>query len=264
MWLRAEVRARRSWAGQGGLAADDPVQVASGEGRLLALERVGALTPEEAERWRRELDVAARWRNLPGEPLPAGVRVAAERHLDELVAQLSPADDSASPACFSAVWAYQRTGVLNDEDALGWRERIRERLGLEPERPPVCSRRDLVRVVLGPAVRRDGLRITTAELYADGVVLYWHHVLALERGPLTPRRLHDGELSRAGDYDDTLFPTLRDDRGTRYLGGGGPTLGIRSAGHRVLFGVSSFTPAVPDQARRLTVPLPGGDLDVEL
>lgn len=240
------------------------MQVASGEGRLLALERVGAITPQESERWRRELDEAAAWREPPRGPVPASVRAAADEHLLGLVERLSPDDDSASPACFSAVWAYQRTGVLDDAAALAWRERIREQLGLEPECPPVCSRRDLLRVVRGPVVRRDGLRITTAELYADGVVLYWHHVLVLDRGPATPRRLHDGELSRAGDYDDTLFPTLSDDRGTRYLGGGGPTLGIRSAGHEVLFGVSSFTPAVPAEASRLTVPLPGGDLDVEL
>jgi hypothetical protein len=259
--LRTHLRAQRHRTG----APEDPIVVAGHEGRLLALEQVGAITAQEAAHWRRRLHEAATWQEPAREPHSEAVAARAADHLETILAPITSSAREGAAACFSAIAAYGQTGILTAGEALSWRERLRAQLDLEPERPPWCSRHDLVRVVAGPAERRHGLRITSVELYDDGVVLLWHHACEWSDGPETPRVWNYMDIETAGA--DELDPhALTDDLGTRYSGRGGPDFGINGGGSVVRFGTSVFTPAVPTRARRLHVPLWDGrnGIDIDL
>jgi hypothetical protein len=263
VWLRTHLRAQRYHAARRHVTADDPVAHAGHEGRLLAMERVGAITAVEAAAWRQRLSEAMAWREPPYEPLPDEVGRRAAAHLEDLLKTISPSTREAAPACSSAIAAYEETGVVKADEALAWRERLRSQLGLEPERGPRCSRRELVRVVPGPAKRVHGLRITSVELYGDGVILRWHHARRWPERSTRPRIWNDIDIETAGAHD--LDPRgLADDVGTRYAGGGGPDFGINGGGWVVRLGTSSFAPAAPRRARRLHVPLRDGGIDVDL
>jgi len=262
MALRSHLRAERYHASMGHFEAGDPVTHAGYEGRLLAMEWVGAISAEEVASWRQRLHEAASWREPPREPPARAVRERAIAHLEERIAPLSPSMRDGFVACIGAIVAYEQTGVLMAEEALAWRERLRARIDMEPERPPRCSRRDLVRVLPGPPERIRGLRVTTVELYADGVVVRWHDAQRRPDASGTPRIWSDTDRQTAG-HGDPYLGGLSDDLGTRYIGGGGPDLGI-NGGWKVRFGSSSFTPAFPNGARRLTVAYEGSDFEIEL
>lgn len=261
--LRSHLRGQRHHATRGHVMPEDPVTVAGHEGRLLALEHVGAITAEEVESWRRRLQDAGSWREPACEPPSERVRALAVNHLDGLLAPLAASAREGATACFSAIAAFEKAGILTADDALARREQLRARLGLEPERSPRCSRKNLLRVIAGPRERMHGLRITTLELYDDGVVLQWHHAREWADGPGTPRVWNDIDVETA-DADDLDPHALTDDLGTRYIGGDGPDFGINGGGWVVRFGASVFTPAVPARATRLHVPLCDGDIEVDL
>jgi hypothetical protein len=224
------------------------------------MEHVGAISAEEVASWRERLRDAAMWREHPHEPPGEDVTERAIAYLERLIAPLSPSTRETATACFSAVGAYEETGILTPEEALAWREQVRAQLDLEPERPPRCSRRDLRRVVPGPSERIHGLRITSVELYGDGVVLHWHESERWLSGPETPRLMEPYLLEAA----DRTPRALTDDLDTRYIGGGWPDLGINGGGWTVRLGSSPYTPAVPADARRLTVSVGIGLIDIEL
>lgn len=263
VWLRGHLRAVRHRAAAGDSDVHGPVGEAATEGRLLALEHVGAITPAEGAAWRERLREAAAWEEPLYPPPSPEVLERASAHLERLAAPVVPTAREASTACLSAISAYAKTGVLTAAEALAWRERLRAQMGMEPERPPRCSQRTLLRVIPGSPERRQGLRITSAELYEDGVVLRWHSARAWPDGSETPRIWNDVDIETAGAHD--LVPrSLMDDLGTRYAGGGDPAFGINGGGWVVRLGASSFTPAVPAPARRLLVPLRDGGLDIDL
>lgn len=250
VWLRTHLRGQRYHAAAGRVNPDDPVAEAATDGRLLAMEHVGAISPEEVGVWRERLGEAAAWREPMLDPVPTATHERALAHLEALAAPVGPTTREAATGCFSAIAAYEKTGVLQPTEALAWRERLRAQMDLEPERPPRCTRRELLRVIPGPPERRHGLRITSVELYADGVVLQWHHARRWEDGPETPRIWSDIDIETAGAEE--LAPrSLMDDVGTRYIGSTGPDLGVNGGGWVVRFGTSAFTPAVPPEARRL-------------
>jgi hypothetical protein len=262
VWLRMCLRGARQDAARGHGGPDDPVDQAGREGTFLAMEHVGAITAAEAASWRQRLHEAATGQEPPHEPPPEEVVGRAVAHLEGLLAPVSPSTREGAAACFSAIVAYEKAGVLHPGEALAWRQRLRMQSGLRPERPPQCAQRDLVRVVPGPDERMRGLRITGVELYGDGVVLHWHSARRWPEGPETPRIWNDMDMDTAGTDDHPR--ALTDDLGTRYVGGGGPDFGINGGGWVVRFGASAFTPAVPAGAGRLQAPLRGGGIDIDL
>ena len=264
VWLGSHVRGQRHHASRGHLAAGDPVSEAGNEGRLLAMEQVGAITADEAAHWRRRLHEASRWPEPAREPPPHDVAARAAGHLEGLLTPISSSAYEEATACFSAIAAFEQTGILTADQALAWRERLRAQLDMRPERPPRCSRRNLLRVIAGPAERTHGLRVTSVELYDDGVALQWHRAREWADGPETPRVWSAVDIETAGA--DELGPhALTDDLDTRYVGSGGSdSFGINGGGWVVRFGTSVLTPAVPARARRLRVSLGDGDIDVDL
>jgi hypothetical protein len=264
LWLRTHLRTQRGQAARGRWSVDDPIVAAGNEGRLLAVEYVGAIGGDQGAEWRQKLrDASVRPEPQRGSVSPE-VRDRALSHLEGLAAGVSPEPGDSSAACLSVVMAYERSGVLSAAEALAWRERLRELMGLEPERPPLCTQRELHHVLAGPAERYQGLRITSVELYADGVVLRWHRARAWPDGPDTPRIWSRVEQETDAS-DDSTPRSLTDELGTPYVvGRAGAELGISGGGRLIRFGVSAFTPAVPADAKYLRVPLPDGGIDIEL
>ena len=185
-------------------------------------------------------------------------------HLERLAAGANSEPGVSFPAALSSVVAFERVGVLSPDEALAWRERLRAQMGLEPERPPRCSQRTLRAVHVGPVRRYQGVRITSVELYADGVVLRWHRAQPWRESSDTPRVW--SRVDQETEGADRVTPTaLTDDVGTRYMVGRVRSeLGINGGGWLVRLGSSSFTPAIPPAARRLRVPLADGGIDLGL
>jgi hypothetical protein len=262
-WLHGHLRAQRNKAAAGRITQDDPEIEAATDGRIIAMEHAGAISSKEAAIWRERLRQAATWRDPVRTTQEPAVRDRAIAHLDELVTPVSPTSPEASRPCFSALAAYEATGIFTPEEALGWREQLRALMDLEPERPPRCTRHNLRRVVAGPPLRRRGLRITSVELYADGVVLQWHHARRWMEGPETPRIWSDFDIEMA-TTDELGEVSLTDNVGTLYQGGGAPELGVKGGGSIVHFGSASFTPAVPPDAWRLKARIRDDEIDVDL
>ena len=261
-WLRSGYCARRREAAAGSRLAVDSIAAAGTDGVLLAVEHIGAVTREEAATWRsRFAEARAEGEQIFG-PVDPAVRHRAVAHLERLVAPLRPGEREAASPAFAAIAAYAKTGVLTSDEELAWQERVLAALGSPPLRPAHCTQRDLLEVVPGPAQRHDGVRITSVMLYADGVVLYWHQADRWSEAPPTPRLWSSDDIEASCDASHPH--ELNDDAGTRYLGHGRPYLGLSGGGWVVRFGISAFTPRVPQAARRLGVPLRDGRVEIEL
>lgn len=263
-WLRTHVRTQRDWAERGRYKPDDPILAAGNEGRLLAMEYVGAITPAEGADWRERLREASAATSSTHRPVSEEVRRRAVSHLERLAAGAASEPAVSYAAALSSVLAYERVGVLSPDEAFTWRERLRAQMGLEPERPPLCSRRDLRAVHAGPVRRYQGVRIASVEFYADGVVLRWHRAQPW-RDSSDPPRIWS-RIDQETEGADRVTPTaLTDDIGTRYMVGRVRSeLGTNGGGWLVRLGSSSFTPAVPPAARRLRVPLADGSIGIRL
>ncbi len=238
LWLRTHVRTQRDWAERGRYQPGDDIVAAGNEGRLLAMEYVGAITPAEGAEWRERLREASAAEATTRPPVAHDVRNRAVSHLERVAAGVTSEPGDSFGAALSSVLAYERAGVLSAEEALAWRERVRAQMGLEPERPPLCSQRDLLAVHAGPVGRHQGVRITSVELYADGLVLRWHRAKPWPEGSDTPRI-----WSRVDQETESA---------------------INGGGWLVRLGSSSFTPAIPPAATHLRVPLAEGGIEITL
>lgn len=262
--LREQLRRQRYEVVHGLIAPGHPVAEAGHEGRLLAMERIGAITAKEAAHWRRRLHDAGWWREPAGNPPSEDVRARAADHLEARLEPVSPSARERAAACLSAIGAYEQTGIFTAAEALAWRDRLNAKLGLAPVRPRRCSRRNLLRVVAGPAKRWHGLRVTSVELYDDGVVLQWHHSDEWVDGPATARVWSERDYETI-PFEDEIYPhSLTDDLGTCYVGDATPFFGINGGGSIVSFGTSAFTPAVPLRAKQLHAPFWDGAIDIDL
>ncbi len=143
--------------------------------------------------------------------------------------------------------ACEACGALAAQELSEWRERLREvdagrTWSLERERRQArCTLAELVAVVAGGATRDGRLRVTTAELYADGVVLRWHERAAgsEKRPAIDPFRAQEG---------GRRYVSLSDDLGTEYLHF--HTNEAHATGGAVLW-TARFATAVPAAATRL-------------
>ena len=171
--LRTKLTTERSLQAQGRAKPNPEVAAARLDGMMLALEQVDALPAAERARWRTRIETAGEDHGVLPE-VDKHVHRRAAVHLDALIGPLTPESRNSWQRCASAIEAYVQAGVLDPTEALAWRERLRAKLGLEPERPPRCSATELRKVVVPPAARLNGLRVTACELYADGVIARYH------------------------------------------------------------------------------------------
>jgi hypothetical protein len=215
------------------------------EAQLAALVAVGLLSDAEAERWRVGFSPRP---ELGGKKMDSAVRERAERYLESLLSAAS--DDELWERVEVPLDLLVDLGVLSESDVDRWFERTLEAEGMEQgdddladDEDPGFSGRELRQVFLGPAEEHAGFRITSVELYDDGILVRWSQLQ-----PDGPRAALDREAFFS-ELDDELVVT--DDAGTRYedmgggFGGGGRRQRIR--------GESELTPAVPGSATRLFV-----------
>lgn len=232
----------------------DPEPLALARAQLDAFAAAGLLTAAEAREWL-ALVLAER---PPSSPVEPRVRQAVAEFAEPLVREGSlagpdPWDEVRRTAALTS--SLEELGLL--DPGLGRRlmELVEERWCAAQEddpEPPDPTLVDLERVIVGPAVRRRGLRIVGAELYADGVLLRVHVA--------RPERHEDGSWPVLPDEVEVPGPAwavlpelgLFDDRGTRYQrGGGGGHGSAADAGTEVSIETVEFTPGVPASARAL-------------
>lgn len=259
-------------------------------GLLDACEALGALPPEELERWRA---IAA------GGPLPAaaGDGAAAERHLEGLLAGLPALSRDPDPEGLRRWWrfdgalaALEAAGVLDADRS--WRERALaaqapwleagERAALAatdgpyaigvPSRSPEEAAEDAAAeaafeaaarhgrargvFVAGRVERHDGLAVVAVVTRTESTEVHFHHVGGPEAGGRGGARM---EAYRRA-MEALPAPELADDAGTAYTpavplpvtshGGGG----IPGTGApQVMTGAWRYQPPAPERATRFTV-----------
>jgi hypothetical protein len=146
-------------------ATDEPdpeqrgYRLASAEGAVLAYERIGVLSSEEAERWRTRLADAASGRGLEVErPLSEDARAAGADYLGRLLARVAPlrrrpdtGEFTVQTECASAIDALHAVGALDDSEHADWHARLlaAEAPWLDDPAPP--SGRDVAYAIEIPA-----------------------------------------------------------------------------------------------------------------
>lgn len=218
-----------------------------------ALVAVGLLSVGRAEHWKAE---HARLRAATGPGLGEGwAEAKAVELLELLFAAVRPrASDGWDPVTYrryqDALSTLTGIGALSHEAARPWGERQSESLTPrggwpEPEPDPEMpfAAGDLRTVLVGPAQRLGGMRVTCMEIYGDCVIVRFHQVLPPEPEDPVERR----------ELLTTAFE-LEDDRGTHYVAVACPL----PKGHRrceleqwpeVLSGWQAFVPGSPLAAR---------------
>lgn len=220
---------------------------------LAVLESSGAITCEMAHDWR------ARFGRLAAGPygLPQRdqtVLIRAREHLERLLTEVgAEPDPERRLAVESVASAVPRglavVGALSQEDWDVFAAKLYPDDSAEIYGEPLEGWAELIRVLPGPRARRAGLRITLVELYAAGVVLRWESVA----GSQVAIAETTGNSSRGW--------ALSDEQGTRYevagSGGGG---GAATVSH----GYQGFSPAVPDDVKRIRLQTPEAAFDLGL
>ncbi len=229
-----------------------------------ALSAVGAVTQADVEPFRRRLEEEIE-RGEDPEPAPwAGddelaqrARLLLESRLADVArGAVEPGAAADADSHREAISRFARgeaacaaCGALSADELEQWHEQLREVDGghtwwLERERREKrCTLTELRAVVSGDATRKRGVRITSAELYADGVLLRWHS----ENG-MVPPLARDRPGSGDGAYPPAPV-SLTDDLATEYLHVH-TNQGARSRAGPVI-GKSTFATAVPGAAAEL-------------
>jgi hypothetical protein len=214
--------------------------------QLQALAAIGLLDGSEVAAWRERFEEV---RGHEEVVVDAALRERAERYLESLLLDSPPEDEGPDPLA-SALQVLEEIGVLGEEESGRWLERAYAAEDADDDEDdddddwPAFDERELRRVLLGPSEETGGFRVTSVELYSQGVVVRWS-----ARG---------GEVGGAEPEPDLV---LSDDMGTVYEPTGGGSAG---GGSELTRGEAEFVPAVPDEASRLVVRGPGGPVTLEL
>jgi hypothetical protein len=244
-----------------GVLGPSPEAPPTGLGAIEALAGIGLLDAPAAAYWRGRFADADR-EFPPIEPGPE-LRERLHRYLADLLRHANADRNEhldSSMRLRSVLGDLRRFGLLDDDEAGWWIGLLDARMGPEPdEQHPEPRFERLLRSVPGSPFRRRGLRVLSADLFEDGVVVRMHLARngRAEDGGVTP--LPD-EVEPSGRFVSRQYGLLmRDDVGTRYrpagVGGGGGTLAGSGYGDGPLsFHLErGFAPAVPEAARLLLV-----------
>jgi hypothetical protein len=262
-----------------GTAWDDPDVV------IGALQAVDLLTGDEGVTWRAAFVSAL----LPGEP--AGTEPEEELRERALSFMLEragagvPDDERHEDTVLRMLDALTELAVLTEEDQIAVQRRLEpgdwddadDETFDEHASPGAGSgqwimtigpsnnmnARELRRVLVGPPQRRQGVRVSSVELYDDGVIARWHLAIPEPdydgRVPELPDEVEPVELPRRPEF------RLTDDLGTPYEDGSGGSTGRTTvSGVYVAEGRASFYPAVPSEARVLHLVSEGPSFEVVL
>jgi hypothetical protein len=227
------------------------------ESALSALSAVDAVSLDEAEFWREN------FRKLLAVPAEA---VEKERdrlqqlaiELVEELRQVCAANGGADREhklmrTNFTLEALHRIGLLSQEEFLERVEELDRLLGFPEETDDLVEGPQLShvgRVIVGPAKRIRGMRITTIALCDDGLVVQW-------------QRIREGDPANFFDEDDDDSPAeleAEDDLGTEYEPYGGGSGG----GDGVETGDETFGPAVPGEATSLRISLEGEAWEIRI
>lgn len=238
-------------------------------GVLDPLVELGVLSAGEAIEWRRRFERAAQPLDSASPETRARAREMLERELKAGdVVEPGPGEPLARRERFIAkLRALRETGAVGSDERRHWVERLDRAVPApaKPSLPPAYEGRELVAVALGPKQRLAGLRVNSAELYDDCVILRWH--LVVEATQEWHGRVfiadHGKDLARAHGPS-----SLEDDLGTSYVAADGPWDGLDwfylDQDPEVLPGATAFVPGVPAQATRLSVGSAGGNFELGL
>ena len=188
-----------------------------GDGAVLALEALGAISAGEVAHWLRRLELARAAE--PPAPDPE-LAAAAARHLEELRSR----DDM--PRLSAAAGLFTHAGLANANQGLLTESLPREDSGATRA------------VVPAPLERRAGMCVTCVELRERGLVVHWHFVQ------------QDGEDAPEGPRFEAA-----DDVGTGYGDAieASSSWGAAEDGPSGAYGRVEFPAPVPAAARTLTI-----------
>ncbi len=238
------------------------------DGRLLqkvdGLDRAGLLKPESVAIWRaRALRFGQEIETFV--PDVAEARQRARTFIAELI-ESRKRDDPAKPTSdyfYGALNALRDVGLFSEREWSDWEAPWEEAAG---ERDEAFKKhveiggdfegKIIEHIDVGPETRLDGFRVSAVARLDDGISVYWHfNDLPAGEGAVTE--------DAWGDPFDELVPepVLSDDVGTEYVMTRGST---QPVGEKVMVGSTSFAPAAPADAARLSVSVPDGSIVLEL
>lgn len=237
--------------------------VENGQTLAVGLAELGVLSADEAQEWHARFEHAAR----PLVPAAPEVRARAGELLErELEAQPSAPAVERRERFTEMLHAFLETGAVGWDQNSDWIERLDATVPKAPTtHTPLYEASELRAVAVGPADRLGGLRITSAELFNDCVILRWH--LVVEEDPAWRGRVFPADHGR--DLAEAHGPNaLADDLGTSYVALPIDRMDLDWLGLRqqpeVLRGASVFLPQVPEGANRLSVSCPAGNFEMYL
>ncbi|CAA9481883.1 MAG: hypothetical protein AVDCRST_MAG67-921 [uncultured Solirubrobacteraceae bacterium] len=231
------------------------------------LAELQLVTAAEQADWNERFERAAR----PAAPVSEEIRRRAHQLLElELAADHDLAKDPRERReRFSDVLqTLLRIGAIDWQQQERWWQRLDETIAPPMGTPPptLYQATHLHAVALGPPDRIAGLRITSAELFEDCVMIRWH--LVIDEDPEWRARVFPAD--HGCDLAHAHGPTaLTDDLATSYVLTPVSTLydleWLRlKQNPEVLPGASVFVPHVPDRATQLTVASNAGSFEIDL
>jgi hypothetical protein len=231
------------------------------QAKIDLLEQAEILTETSAGEWRSRFSRLQR----PGWPRRE-IRARRERAnavMEELVRGLATHDDLRRRAQFSgALLAFHGSALFSRHQALQWQNRIRMFGTAAPEPPKRLAPYDetqLERTIDVPATRVAGLRITGADLFNGGLALAYDYdpAYARPRDRLPLYALAEWWLNVPDVH-------VSDSVGTRYYAHGAFSMSHGFELDERAYGRITFRPAVPEDARALTIRAGRDKLTVKL
>lgn len=244
------------------------------EGALEACLAVGAISNSETGWWRELHGCARAIDAIEPAALDREAVVRARIYVEGLIDAIG-ADSGAGDAhldthvVHDALEALHAVGVFGPAERAALDERLRVaaeahgvRVDEEAEEPDDEERftgSELRDVLVGPDEPVAGVRVICVERYADGLVLRWRQSLAAGKPSRGERKKL--LLGAGGDQQLLLYDDVDTDFWLSSSGSGGD---FTDDGRYVIEGHSEFVPAVPSEARRLSMALEGEEASIDL
>ncbi len=235
-------------------------------GIVQAFFDLGVIDRDALHEWSERFERAAQ----ALEPVPAEPRARAVELLERELARAASTSEAFEPlgpreSFLAKLQALLETGYIDWADKSAWVEKLDEVAPETSSAPaPPYDGAELRAVIVGPKRRLGGLRINSAEVYDDCVIVRWHLVVD-DDGDW---RAHVAVPDHADDLARAHGPrSLEDDVGTAYSLGPAGIFGMCSVLHlrqrpAVVPGASAFMPGPPTAAMRLSVGCAAGAVEL--